>query len=190
MKLFSGCSSTREQCRATTWCLKKRTWRLPTKVDLKKKKALRNRSQRAAASLWQFLCSTQLLQGSVWTSFRLGTLKPTILFSQTCYVYWENPARRRHHSSFHFWVATLMAFLCAHIPDPRFADYGKVELVFSEGPEKIPGTLLTFFLHVARRRGSWKSRQSLFLHFSLHAAPFLPLCPLVRRDVECCRVEM
>lgn len=36
VKLFSGCSSTREQCRATTWCLKKRTWRLPTKVDLKK----------------------------------------------------------------------------------------------------------------------------------------------------------
>lgn len=36
-----------------------------------------------------------------------------------------------------------MAFLCAHIADPRFADYGKVELVFSEGPEKIPGRLLT-----------------------------------------------
>lgn len=28
-------------------------------------KALRSRSQRAAASLWQFLCSTQVLQGSV-----------------------------------------------------------------------------------------------------------------------------
>lgn len=38
-----------------------------------------------------------------------------------------------------FCAATLMAFLCARIPDPRFADYGKVELVFSEGPEKIPG---------------------------------------------------
>lgn len=34
VKLFSGCSSTREQCRATTWCLRKRTWRQPTKVDL------------------------------------------------------------------------------------------------------------------------------------------------------------
>uniref|UniRef100_A0A8C9XIW4 Tensin 3 n=1 Tax=Sander lucioperca TaxID=283035 RepID=A0A8C9XIW4_SANLU len=27
--------------------------------------------------------------------------------------------------------------------DPRFADYGKVELVFSEGPERIPGRFLT-----------------------------------------------
>lgn len=42
-----------------------------------------------------------------------------------------------------FCAATLMAFPCPCIPDPRFADYGKVELVFSEGPEKIPGRLLT-----------------------------------------------
>lgn len=33
VKSFSGCSSTREQCRATTWCLRRRTWRRPTKVD-------------------------------------------------------------------------------------------------------------------------------------------------------------
>lgn len=51
------------------------------------------------------------------------------------------------HLSISEW-ATLMAFLCAYIPDPRFADYGKVELVFSEGPERIPGrspNLLLFF---------------------------------------------
>lgn len=30
--------------------------------------------------------------------------------------------------------------MCSVISDPRFPDYGKVELVFSEGPEKIPGT--------------------------------------------------
>uniref|UniRef100_A0A674F362 Tensin 3 n=1 Tax=Salmo trutta TaxID=8032 RepID=A0A674F362_SALTR len=35
--------------------------------------------------------------------------------------------------------ATLTAFLCVDSAEPRFPDYGKVELVFSEGPEKIPG---------------------------------------------------
>lgn len=42
-----------------------------------------------------------------------------------------------------------MAFLRAfYIPDPRFPDYGKVELVFSEGPERIPGWSLSPFFFV------------------------------------------
>lgn len=36
--------------------------------------------------------------------------------------------------------------VCLHFPDSRFSDYGKVELVFSEGPEKIPGRFLTYLL--------------------------------------------
>lgn len=90
-----------------------------------------------------------------------------------------------------------MAFLCAHIADPRFADYSKVELVFSEGPEKIPGRLLTvlFWASVFPFELCWREReletQTGFVSpFSPHAALLLPLCPLVRRDVECCRVEM
>lgn len=90
-----------------------------------------------------------------------------------------------------------MAFLCAHIADPRFADYGKVELVFSEGPEKIPGRLLTvlfwasvFLSNFAGGRGELEEQTRFVSPFSHHAALLLPLCPLVRRDVECCRVEM
>lgn len=172
----------------------------------KKKAKHESRSQRAAAaSLQQLLCSTQHLQGSAWTQFRLGTLRPIILFSQTCYVYPENLIRRLHHSSFYFWVATLNAFLSAYIPDPRFADYGKVELVFSEGPEKIPGRSLTlsFFLFlffcfsavVRIRRAGWKSRHRVCFSIfpcmpSCTLSPPPPLCPLVRRDVECCGGEM
>lgn len=73
---------------------------------------------------------------------------------------------REHHSSFHFWMATLMAFLCAYIPDPRFPDYGKVELVFSEGPERIPGRFLTLELFQTLLQGvGRKSRHRAFSIF-------------------------
>lgn len=75
------------------------------------------------------------------------------------------------HLSISEW-ATLMAFLCAYIPDPRFADYGKVELVFSEGPERIPGrspNLLLFFFFQKLLKGVGKADTEL-------VSPFFPSC--------------
>ena len=131
----------------------------------------KNRSQRAATSFWQLLCCRQHLQGSIWTQFRVGSFRPIILFlgNVTC------TGRKLFSQTTQFMFPFFwMAFLCVHIPDPRFPDYGKVELVFSEGPERIPGRFLT--LHLLQNIVTWRpvlEKQS-FLHFT-------PLC----RPVPC-----
>lgn len=70
-----------------------------------------------------------------------------------------------------------MAFLCVYIPDPRFPDYGKVELVFSEGPERIPGRLLAlafFFFFKKLRLGDRVGKADAVL-----SPIFFPLCAVL-----------
>ena len=89
-------------------------------------------------------------------------------------MYCENPIRKTTPVIFPW--ATLMAFLCAYISDPRFADYGKVELVFSEGPERIPGrspnlfSFFFFFFFLQKLlEGAGKAETEL-------VSPFFPSC--------------
>lgn len=115
VKLFSGCSSTREQCRATTWCLRKRTWRQPTKVDLLVGGCGGGGVPKQVPTCSSYFTAVPLLlayfffllQGLVWTPFRLGTLKPIILFSQNMSCVLRES---------HWWTTTFTPpFLNGHI---------------------------------------------------------------------------
>ena len=78
--------------------------------------------------------------------------------SARCSSHWQTVVL--YHPS----LQATLKFLCVDIPDPRFPDYGKVELVFSEGPEKIQG-IPPFFLPLSFSAHNWDPWCFLPVHF-------------------------
>lgn len=130
-KSFSGCSSTREQCRATTWCLRRRTWRRPTKVDVSAdgkrpgcsetrpdvQQPLYSSSSAPPSQLalsFFFILSFFFLFFFTLTLFQTWHFQTNNLLvpNRQC-VLWESHWRTTTFALPFFCAATLIAFLCA-----------------------------------------------------------------------------
>lgn len=114
--------------------------RYTCKKTNKQKKNSKNRPQPAAPSKQQLSCFIR----SPLNSDRTQILPAIFLVLRK-----KDSRRIETKYIFQFWIPNSYIIpVFAVIIDPRFPDYGKVELIFSEGPERIPGKfcLCSFFL--------------------------------------------